>query len=452
MPVHLNELLDRYEVLEGQFPLLETQDKYSDLVRANGNQFIPIQRWFHLKEAYSLDLLETLLSEWAIPVASIRRILDPFCGVGTTLMASQKLAKKYQRHDLEAIGFERNPFLHFAARTKIRWHEYDPAVLAAHIGHLMNGAVVPGPRLIPPLATLHRDDIFDPEVLDLALAFKEAITTDLRDVEEQDPLLLGYASILEDISGVRKDGRALRVVANKQRSEIRAALEAAWNMIRNDIHAAPSIYYPVKTEIILGDGRTLQADGRQGPELAPVDLIIFSPPYLNNIDYTEVYKIELWMCGFIETQEQFRAQRLRTLRSHPSIQFPDPVIMTADTRMAEVCSILDQLIAILPNDRYLGERTQIFRGYFDDMYQSLSSLLHVLAPGGWLFCVVGNSLHGPKNHAEGRIPVASDLLIAQIATCLGLEVKGVQIARHLTRRLPVGHYVRETILVMQKPA
>jgi DNA modification methylase len=37
-------------------------------------------------------------------------------------------------------------------------------------------------------------------------------------------------------------------------------------------------------------------------ESADFDLILTSPPYPNNIDYSEVYKLELWLLGFIDKQ------------------------------------------------------------------------------------------------------------------------------------------------------
>ena len=30
------------------------------------------------------------------------------------------------------------------------------------------------------------------------------------------------------------------------------------------------------------------------------------PPYLNCIDYSEVYKLELWLMGFVSDQKRFR--------------------------------------------------------------------------------------------------------------------------------------------------
>jgi DNA modification methylase len=116
----LQTLFEHYQLLEQSFPLKDIDAKYTNLVTANGNQQFPVQRWFHLKEAFSIDLLEILLTDWNIPSESVCRILDPFCGIGTTLLASQKLAKKHARTDIEAIGIERNPFLHFVAQTKMQ--------------------------------------------------------------------------------------------------------------------------------------------------------------------------------------------------------------------------------------------------------------------------------------------------------------------------------------------
>lgn len=448
----LEALLKQYATIERRFKFAEKDSKYEQLVTANTNQNIPVQRWFHLKEAYSLHLLEQLLSDWGIRTDHIHRILDPFCGVGTTLMASQKLAQTLGRHDIESIGIERNPFLHFATQTKIHWHDFDTTSLRKQTAHLMNGAVKPGSRPIPNLSTLRRTDIFEPQVLELVLGFYEAIQRDVIEPSDRAPLLLGYASVLEDVSGVRKDGRALRVQPNKQRSEVRPALQEAWDRILSDISAAPAIFRPIRTQAYLGDGRTLSIDAEPSPALGLFDVIMFSPPYLNNIDYTEVYKLELWLSGFIDTQEEFKNQRLRTMRSHPSVRFPDPVTMSADPRLQRVSDILHRLIESLPRDQYFAARSRIFMGYFDDMYRSLQSQIQVLNPGGWIFCVVGNSLHGSADRSKPRIPVASDLLIAVIAKAIGLDVMGIQVARHLTRRSPGSHYLRESILAMRKPS
>jgi hypothetical protein len=73
MSQRLETLFEQYQLLEQSLPLIEADARYDNLVRANGNQQFPIQRWFHLKEAFSINLLEALLTDWNIPCESIQR-------------------------------------------------------------------------------------------------------------------------------------------------------------------------------------------------------------------------------------------------------------------------------------------------------------------------------------------------------------------------------------------
>jgi hypothetical protein len=258
-----------------------------------------------------------------------------------------------------------------------------------------------------------------------------------------------------------------------------------WTAVVEDQEKATQYFHPIPTSILLGDGRTLtlpdevenmnEGGATEGPtsrrfferNLDSFDLIIYLPPYPNNIDYTEVYKIELWMSGFISNKEEFTALRHETMRSHPSVRFRRPMTYLDDaktcTSLKEVVETLDILTDAVPDDtsEYASShmskerRSELFQGYFDDMYQALKHQRDVLRPGGWIFCVVGNAMHGSGNAPEGHIPVASDLIIATLAQAVGLEVKAIEVARHLTRNLklnaPGRHLRRESIIVMQKP-
>lgn len=446
------KLLNEYHRLEERFRTIDNSSKYHALVTANGNREHPVQRWFHLKEAFSLHLLQTLLNDWNTSIDSINRVLDPFCGIGTSLLSSQMLAKRYGKADLEAVGIERNPFLHFVSDAKLRWHEYESQRVEHAVNHLLNGGTKPYVSALPSLSTLHRREVYDSDILRRILAFKEAIKGQFGSWQEWKLLLLGYAAVLEALSGVRKDGRALRIVRDKHRPTVKTALRLKWHSLMEDLDSAKQHYQPVSTRVVLGDGRTLTGEAEAAGDLGMFDLIFYSPPYLNNIDYTEVYKIELWMSGFVNSADEFRDLRFNTFRSHPSVRFPDPITMLEDSDMEEFGDMIDAVVGALPADKNLAWRSKLFRGYFDDIYVSLKHQISVLNPGGWVFCVVGNSLHGSQSDLTARVPVASDLLISLIAESLGWDVRAVQVARHLKRRAPGGEYLRESILVLQKPA
>lgn len=251
----ITALLKRYEKLEKQFPLMDGTQVFANLVTASTNQQYPVQRWFHLKEAYFLDLFEILIHSWEIPLSSIRRVLDPFCGTGTSLLAAQKLAKKLCRSDLVAVGLERTPFLHFVAHTKLQWHQFNGQQFEAYAAHLLNGAPKPVPRKWPELSTLRRKDVFSHRKLKEILGFRSAINS--VEANERLLLLLGYASVLEDLSGTRKDGRMVRIVKNKQSPATATALQSAWSSIAEDTRLAAQYFLPIQTKILLGDGRSL---------------------------------------------------------------------------------------------------------------------------------------------------------------------------------------------------
>jgi hypothetical protein len=68
------------------------------------------------------------------------------------------------------------------------------------------------------------------------------------------------------------------------------------------------------------DYAVLRGDSRQ--ELASIDeteLAVFSPPYPNSFDYTDVYNVELWSPGHLDSSEANLALRNSTLRSHAQI-------------------------------------------------------------------------------------------------------------------------------------
>lgn len=450
MKRQISDLINYYSELQKKYNVLDTRDKYMSLVTASTNQTYPVQRWFHLKEAFSLDLLETLLLDWKVDPNSLNNCLDPFSGTGTTLLSLQKIAKKYGNRKIHAFGFERNPFLQFVAETKINWHKFDKEIVKAKTAYLLNGAYKPVPPKLPELSTLNKSEVYDRKTLNEILGFKSAIS--MLDEQERALLLLGYANALEDLSGVRKDGRALRLVANKKKPLVPQAFKLSWTSIIEDLELAKNIYEPIQGEILCGDGRLLKPDSEEIDfTIQNMDLILYSPPYLNNIDYTEVYKIELWLCGFVTTKEEFRNLRYKTFRSHPSVKFQSPNLLYDNRKYQNINNTLDILIETLPIDDDINWRKRLFLNYFDDMYQSLCSQKEALQEGGWIFCVVGNSLHGSSKQKDQRIPVASDVIIASIAEAIGLEVKAIQVARKLKRRSPDSEFLRESIVVMRKP-
>lgn len=443
-------LISIYKEIENSYLVNEDIEGYKKLVTSNGNDSVPIQRWFKFKEAFSIDLLNKIIVDYYIDFKKLKKILDPFCGVGTTILSAQRLAKQNNNFDIKIYGVEQNPFMHFVTKTKSNWNSYNLSKYENLYSSILDTDLTVSPKFKPPLSSLSKMKIFHPIVISKALMIKEIIS--LKKSNEKNLLLLGLANILESISGIKKDGRALRIIHKKKRGKLLEELEKSYENIYEDITAGNNIFESSFTKIILGNGRNLKSNSGNKIALEDIDLIFYSPPYMNNFDYSEVYKLELWICGFVRTHEQFRELRLKTMRSHPSVKFEPKINMQSDTSFVEITKILDNIGSYLPDDKNYSTRKLIFKYYFDDMYVSLKNQYRVLKKGGHVFCVVGNSLHARKQSTNGMtgVPIATDLLIAMIAERVGFCVKEIKIARYFNGRVPLNPLLRESIIVLKK--
>jgi len=276
------------------------------------------------------------------------------------------------------------------------------------------------------------------------LSIRDAIRKD-GSGPEHDALLLGLAACIEPLSKIRKDGRALRLVPSRKPRLILPTLTEKWEEIKEDCESLRNkeVRPPLPT-VIIGDGRM---PSQFGIEEDSIDLIVTSPPYPNNIDYSEVYKLELWLLGFVRTYDEFLELRKSTVRSHPTSELTGthPEFLR-ETKHGRLKLLFDP---IFERTESSGEkwRHKLLLGYFSDMWSSLKEQYRCLKRTGRAVIVVGNSLHG-GHHLPYLIP--TDLALAMIAQRLGFCVDRVYVARNLMRRLSGNHFLRESVLILRK--
>lgn len=439
-----DNLARHYEQLESRLPVTDRED-YELLVVPNGNAQKAVHRWFHLKEAFSRKLLTRVLKDTSLATSKTLRVIDPFSGGGTTAVSLAELVGTGDLEQATFYGMECNPFLHLVSSAKLHaFQKRSPtfgavarAIAAAASRRTVEAAPIPG------LSTFSNPVYFDPDDLDLLLRLRAAVDqaerqgADALDIELA-RLCLGATA--EPVSGLRRDGRALRYTPQKNRAR----------PVKEFLRRAEQVEEDLPLERIRLDGAVHRGDGRSLDRLTrirPVDLVIFSPPYPNNIDYSEVYKIESWLLGFVTSKEEFANLRRSTVYSHPSIQ--RPVLRTASaSHAAEIRSIVEPILEAVPDDRYRTGRCLMIEGYAHDMYATLSAARRRLKPDGHLVYIVGNSVHG---RGEAGFVIAADLVIAALAELAGLVVESLEIARGLRRRTASSRFLRESVVFCRRP-
>ena len=143
------------------------------------------------------------------------------------------------------------------------------------------------------------------------------------------------------------------------------------------------------------------------------DIAVFSPPYPNSFDYTDVYNVELWICGYLTSRADNRLLRLSTIRSHVQIlrDFGTPDL--GSETLKRVAADLNNTRATLWN-RHIPEMVS---AYFADMCAVIERVGQALTPGGRAYVVVGDS-----RYANVQVPVAT--ILRELALDRGFTIIG----------------------------
>ena len=177
-----------------------------------------------------------------------------------------------------------------------------------------------------------------------------------------------------------------------------------------------------------------------------IDLSIFSPPYANCFDYFEVYKIELWIGKFISSYKELRELRKSALTSNLNAN------LNQDKTIDEIMSsIFKRVFEQISNEKLWDKRIpKMLMLYFIDMQNVFKELYFKQKNKSFVAIVVGNS-------AYGGIPVATDLILTEIATNCGFKVKEIIVARknetssqQYSKIGGLVKYIRESIIVLEK--
>jgi len=440
----VTSLEDHYRDVQSPF-LVEEAPDYADLVVPTGNTDEPVHRWFHVKEAFSHRLLPRVLKDLGLAEAEELRVLDPYAGSGTTAASAAAAVRDGSFTAANVAGVECNGFLHLVASAKIAALRNPPKRLNEVAERVASRALASQDSVeLPALSTFQNSDYFERDDVAQLVRLRLAIdATERRGSAAEAVALLRVAlgATIEPICNLRRDGRTLRYSEKRTRPPVIEAWRAKVAQIEADL---PTTGIAVDGDVHRGDARTLD-------DIAPdwtCDLALFSPPYPNNIDYTEVYKLENWLLGFITSGEEFTSQRLRTAYSHPSIlrvdPMPAPELSEEENRRVAGC--IDPVVDALPADRYFEGRRRMFRGYAVDMYRTLRAVRRTLRPGADVVYVVGNSAHGGR---EAAFVVAADIIIAQVAEVAGLSVQRIAVARYPRRRSVDSAFLRESVVFLK---
>jgi len=378
--------------------IVREKPEWGELATFKPNKKLPVYRWFYYKEGYARDLVFEVIRKFGLN--SGQTVLDPFCGVGTTLLACREKG-------LESVGFDVNPPAVFASTVKTR--DYDVRALKnAADDVLARRFESPDLGNLSPLAKR----AFNRHTLDDVLFFRNSIMQ-MDDRTSRDFLMLALINVSMKCSYAWKDGAVIKIRRHPV-PPLRKLLKRQIGYMIRDI--ARLRLSGADADVRFGDARKMNL-----PD-STADAVITSPPYLNKIEYSKVYSLE--------NELFFSGLGLAPVRSHIGIR-PE------DTRKEE-----DRLSDVIDTSD-LNEQSL---AYFNDMHDTIKEMHRVTKDGGMSAVVVGN----------GCFPngvVDSDMILSRIAEHAGFEAQEVLVLskRWCTRnRVEKVGQTRESLLVWKK--
>ncbi len=379
----------------------------------SNNMNLPRHRWYEFKEGFGSSLVVRAISETR-GIHKDRRlnVLDPFSGSGTTPLTALQ-------NSCDAIGLEVNPFMNFVGATKslakrkkkeeyikeLQWIiEQKPIEIECTIESISSFSPVGGKSKW----------LFNRSVL---RGF-EALKFHIQKLPDSEIYLLALFSAVMQCCNAKKDGKCLRYKKNwdtlgYSSKELREVFERNCRQIIDDMEKAP---------LIEGERLYIEGDSRKSLEQLQrkcVDLIVFSPPYLNSFDYSDIYRPELFLGDYVKNNDELRKIREKTVRSHVQYKWN-----TLDKSQSSWARSIAEQVREHSDILWNKDIPDMINAYFYDMEQVFKECYRVANSGAQMWFVVATS-----SYAGVEIPV--DLILADIAVKQGWELKNVNALRRL---------------------
>jgi DNA modification methylase len=386
-----------------------------------GNKIQPVHRWVPWIAGFSSDFVRDVLKRYLL---SRSTVLDPFSGVGTTLVEAI-----LSGHD--AIGFEINPYAALACRAKVNSYQISVEKLRDEIQRFQifyheKTSSNYNPASAPPGGFKTRSEFYSPKVLRKVLILQDFIDT-IEDTNLRDVFRLAFASTMVRYSNYSYEpslGR--RVSAGK--SEIFDYPVGQTILAKLSEMAEDISWFQQNLATRQSKAQIINAsffEYQSYVQANSVDLIVTSPPYLNNYHYNRNTRPHLYWLGYVNSPQDLRpleesnfGKYWQTVREQDKI---DLEFSLSDTDLADRI----QTLRGVKHERgvYGGNGWANYAAsYFNDCYKFAQAIKYALKLGGTALVVIGNSI------LQGVL-IPTDQYFGKIAEAVGLELVRIDVPR-----------------------
>ena len=335
--------------------------------------------WLRLTPAYSLRVVEELMADCGPHL----RVLDPFCGAGTTALAAANRGHAAGTVDI-------NPFLVWFTRAKTATYSSEEIVetetaCEAVLQKALQRKIDPAEE--PPM---HRIERWWPSSDRMYLRYLKAA---IEDVSQND-----YVRDLLNVAFCRLVIRLSAAAFNHQSMSFRDATQSKLDLavdekelFRQELRFVTqgASHNPTgKVSVVLGDSRAVQHCFDES-----FDVVVTSPPYANRMSYIRELRPYMYWLGYLQNGREAGELDWQAIGGTWGI---------ATSRLgkwqaaADVClpeQLLDAVARIAESGRSNGSLLAAYvERYGEDVARHLASVGCLLRTGARAHYIVGNSV------------------------------------------------------------
>jgi DNA modification methylase len=387
------------------------------------NKTRPVHRWIPWIAGFSSEFVHDVFAHY-IPAQTSGpvTVLDPFCGVGTTLVEAA-----LSGHN--SVGFEINPYAALASRAKLEAAALSPSQFHLFIVRFQEHMASDKPlnqRALPPSFFNTRIPFFGVQTQNKVLCALRFIRG-IRVPPVRDLFSLAFGSVMVSLSNYSYEpSLSSRPASGKPMQDDAPVAEILLKKLQAMHSDIQWLRSQMKKFERVPKGQVI-ADSFMNAEsyleADSIDLVVTSPPYLNNYHYVRNTRPQLFWLGFVRKPKDLKRLETENFGKYwQTVRDMQPLAL--DFENARLTQLLERIRAVnIDRGTYGGGGWANYAvSYFNDTNKFCEVLGRILKPKGYAVIVVGNSI------LQGvEIPI--DNVFSEIAARHGLKTENIHVLR-----------------------
>lgn len=351
----------------------------------SGNGSGPVFRWYKYLEDFSHFFVSEPIEKYK--VSKKYYVMDPYAGSGTTLIQSRLDGYK-------SIGLDVNPVMVFISNVKLGWSVATKELIKEYNKILHSYFKLTEKEKVQlleksPLWRMPRRELNQwlSPIKQKEIGAVMSYTKKVKNKDVRDLLRFIITKVAVDVSYVVFCPRTTFYPFRKKPAFFDRFREVVLWVIRDLKNDLIKETKEIEAKVELGSCKDTKFMKRFAGK---VDLIITSPPYPNDLEYTRQTRLEMYLLGYVKSMSDIQMVKKQMVKGSTKLIFntdkPNDLVIS----LPVLKKIITELRVRLKDKNWGFDYLKMIEMYFSDMVLSMENFRNILVENGVCILVVGD--------------------------------------------------------------